>query len=84
MKIVELKIELPDDVARNAEAEGLFDAKAICEMIEREIRRRAAEDFLRIADKMVEAGLPEITQEDVQAEIDAYRAEKRRARASRA
>ena len=81
MQTVELKLELPDDVARNARAEGLLDSTAIRAMIEREIRRRAARNLLAVADEIRKAGLPEFTQEEVQAEITTYRAEKRRARA---
>ena len=83
METVELTIELPANIAKSAQAEGLLDPAAIQTMLEREIRRRAARNLLSVAEEMTRAGLPELTTEEAQAEIDAYRAEKRRARANR-
>ena len=76
-----LEINLPDGLAKEAEQAGLLTAEAIERMLKSELRRRAGEQLLESARKLASTDLPPLTEEDIQAEIDAARAE-RRARGS--
>ena len=76
-----LEINLPDGLAKEAEQAGLLTAAAIERMLKSELRRRAGEQLLESARKLASTNLPPLTEEEIQAEIDAVRAE-RRARGS--
>lgn len=82
MKRVQLELNLSDDLAKNAESAGLLTPEAIEELIQKEVRRRAWDHLMSIAPRLENAGVTPITEEEVQAEIDAVRAEKRRRAAS--
>jgi len=78
-----VQITLPDQLARDAQAAGLLSAEAIEQLLREAIERRAAVDRLFGAmDRLAAAKLPEMTMEEIQAEVDAVRAE-RRARSER-
>ena len=77
MKAVDIRLTLPTDLAEKAEAAGLLTAEALERLIQEEVRRQAMDRFFEIADKLSALDVPQMTDEDVQAEIDAYRAEKR-------
>ena len=83
MKRVQLELNLPDDLAKYAESAGLLTPEALEELIQEEVRRRAWDHLMSIADRSAALGLTPMTEEEVQAEIDAVRAEKRRRRESR-
>lgn len=83
MKSVTVQLTLPEDLARNAEAVGLLTSEAYEDLLRKEIRRRAFEDFLSVAKRSAELGLTPMSDEEAQAEVDAVRAERRQRRASR-
>lgn len=83
MKRVQLELNLPDDVAIRAEAAGLLTPEAVEELIHEEVRRRAWDYLMPLADRSEALGVEPMTEEEVQAEIDAYRADERRERESR-
>ena len=73
-----VQITLPDQLARDAQAAGLLSAEAIEQLLREAIERRAAVDRLFGAmDHLAAAKLPEMTMEEIQAEVDAVRAERR-------
>lgn len=75
-------IELPDELAQKATAAGLLSAEAIANMLREQLRRRAGESLHAMWGGAPDDELtPEIEQEIV-AEIRAYRAEKRQRGAS--
>ena len=78
MKRVMLELNLPDDLAQRAEAAGLLTPETIEEFLQEEIRRRAVDYLLSIAPQLEGAGVEPMTEEEVQAEIDADRTEQRR------
>ena len=80
MKRVTLELDLPDELAQKAESAGLLTPEAIEEFLQEEIQRRALDRFLSAADRSATLGLTPMTEEEIQAEIDAYRVEKRRRR----
>ena len=79
--MTELKVTLPDRLAREAREAGLLSAKAIKRLLREAMRRRAAaREFLAVADRVVAAGVPPMSEEEIQAEIDAVRRARRRRR----
>ena len=72
-----LQITLSDDLARQAEAEGLLSPEAVAELLEREIGRRRHSGLFDMMRKVHQADLPPLSPDEVQAEIDAVRAERR-------
>lgn len=72
-----VEITLPDGLAKDAKQAGLLTSEAIERMIKSELRRRAGEQLLESAGKLASTGLPPLTEEEIQAEIDAARAERR-------
>ena len=76
----ELKLTLPEALAREAEAAGLLTPDAIERLLRDEVRRRQVGRFFAAADGLASLNLPTLSEADVEAEIEAARAE-RRARA---
>ena len=77
--MTELTVTLPDRLARDARKEGLLTPKAIKRLLREAMRRRAAgREFLAIADRVAAAGVPPMSEEEIQAEVDAVRKARRR------
>ena len=79
MTTLEIKLSLPDKVATDAQAAGLLTSKAIEALIADALRRNAFAEVLSIADRVEAAGIPPMSVEEIDAEIEAYRAERVRA-----
>jgi len=76
--MTELKVTLPDRLAREAREAGLLSPKAIQRLLREAMRRRAAaREFLSVADRVAEAGVPPMSAEEIQAEVDAARKARR-------
>jgi post-segregation antitoxin (ccd killing protein) len=74
--MTQVTIELPDQLAEQARKEGLLAPSAVQRLIEEAIRRRAGKRFLHTLDQLA-AVEPRLTPEEIQAEIDAARRERR-------
>jgi post-segregation antitoxin (ccd killing protein) len=74
--MTQVTIELPDQLAEQARKEGLLSPAAVQRLIEEAIRRRAGRRFLQTLDRLA-AAEPRLTPEEIQAEIDAARRERR-------
>jgi len=74
-----LEINLPDSLAKEAKAAGLLAPEAIEKLIAEALRRRAFDELLSVADRIEAEGVPPMSMEEINAEIEAYRAERRRA-----
>jgi len=83
MTEVELKLSLPDTLAKQAKAAGLLTSEAIERLVRQAIRKAAAEKLIEYGKRLREPGGPEISEEELEAELKAVRAELRDARASR-
>ena len=70
---------LPDKVANDAKAAGLLTPEAIEMFIAEARRRKAFDEVLSNADRVEAAGIPPMSMEEINADIEAYRAERRRA-----
>ena len=79
MITLEIKFSLPDKVANDAKAAGLLTPKAIETLIAEALSQKAFDALLSNADRVEAAGIPTMSMEEINAEIEAYRAERRRA-----
>ncbi len=80
--MTELKVTLPDRLAREARKAGLLSTQAIQELLREAMRRLAARAFLANAERVAAAGVPPMTGDEIQAEIAAVRRARRRRGAS--
>lgn len=69
----ELKVTLPDNLAREAEASGLLTPEAIEALLREEIRRRRVNQLFSAADRLANLNVPPLTEAEVEAEIEAAR-----------
>jgi len=81
--MTELKVILPDSLARDARKAGLLKQKAIEALLRDAMRRRAARAFLSNAKQVTKAKVPPLSEDEIQAEIDAVRKARRPTRAHR-
>jgi hypothetical protein len=83
--MTELKVALPDRLAREAREAGLLTPKAIKALLRDAMRRRAAaREFVAVADRVAQAGAAPMGADEIQLEIDAVRAVRRRRRSAAA
>ena len=80
---VTIELDLPDALVAEAQAKGLFQSGSMSDLVAEELRRRkAGEELSKILGKIrAQPGEP-MSMEEIQAEVDAVRAE-RRARENR-
>lgn len=83
MTELELRLSLPDHLARQAKAAGLLTSEAMERLVREAIRKAAAERLVEFGKQVREPGGPEITEADLESELKAVRAELREARARR-
>lgn len=74
----EVVLTLPDNVAKEAEENGLFKPTVITAILKDEIRRRKANKFFEAADRLAALGGEPMTNDEINAEIAAARRERRR------
>lgn len=82
MTTLEVKLELPDSLAKEAQQAGLLTPEAIEQMLRERLRKRAGEELRAM---WARAPAEEITEEKMQeivAEVKAMRAERRKRPAS--
>ena len=74
-----LQIELPDGTAQAARAAGLLTPQALDRLLNEALRKReAANSLLSIADRVAAAGIPEMSMQEINAEVKAARAARRK------
>jgi hypothetical protein len=79
-----IEIRLPDELAQRAKNAGLLSDVAIQELLEDAMRRQAGRRLLEVAERIHAAGIPPMSMEEIDAEVKAYRAERRAARGNEA
>ena len=72
----EILLTLPDNLAREAEANGLLKPEFIASLLRTEIRRRRVNKLFVAADRLANLDEP-ITEAEIEAEIAASRRERR-------
>lgn len=75
-----IEIRLPDELAQRAKNAGLLSDAAIQELLEDAMRRQAGRRLLEVAERIHAAGIEPMSMEEIDAEVKAYRAERRAAR----
>ena len=77
MTTLEIKLDLPDRLAREAAAAGLLTPKALREMVKGAMQRRAALALLAGAQRASAAGSKRLSMKEIQAEVNAVRRERK-------
>jgi hypothetical protein len=75
--MTELVVKLPDDLARRARSAGLLTDSAIQRLLEEAMRREAGRRLLQVTERLHAAGVPPMSEEEIDAEVQAVRAERR-------
>ena len=83
MTELELKLSLPDQLASQAKAAGLLTSEAIERLVRDAIRKAAAQRFIELGKRLREPGGTEISESELEADLNAVRAELREAGARR-
>ena len=77
MTTLELKLNLPDRLAREAQAAGLLTPEALAELLKDEMHRRAAQALLAGAERASKAGRKPLSMDEIQSEVNAVRRARR-------
>ena len=76
----QVTISLPDSLAKEASQAGLLNTPVLEGLLREEMRRRAKDELRGAMDRMAAIDQSPMTEEEIQAEIDAVRAERRAGR----
>ena len=77
MTTLELTLNLPDELANKAQAAGLLNSEAIEKLLRAQLRKQAGEELRVMLNKVSTSGTPPMSEDEIQAEVEAYRAERR-------
>ena len=75
--MTELTVNLPDELASQIRAAGLLNDGALEKVFREALRKQAVGELFAALDEIEALKLPPMTEAEVQAEIDAARAERR-------
>jgi hypothetical protein len=79
----EIKVNLPDELAREAQANGLLTAESIESLLRDELKRLRVSGLFAAADRLANLDTPPLTATEVEAEIVAARHSRRAPNESR-
>jgi hypothetical protein len=79
----DVKLRLPGDIAREAATQGLLDAESLEGLLRDELRRRRVDHLFATADRLAALAHPPLTEVELNSEIQAARAQRRRPDARR-
>ena len=82
MATLEVKLNLPDSLANEARQAGLLTPEELERLLREALRARRVERLTAVRETLAANPLPPMTPEEIQAEIDDYRAQVRRASGS--
>jgi post-segregation antitoxin (ccd killing protein) len=77
MTTLELTLNLPDELANKAQAAGLLNSEAIEKLLREQLRKQAGEELRVMLNKAGASSAPPMSEDEIQAEIEVYRAERR-------
>lgn len=75
--MTELTVKLPDELAKQIRAAGLLDEAAVEKVFREALHKQAVGELFAALDEIQALKLPPMSEEEVQAEIDAARAARR-------
>ncbi len=79
MTTLELKLTLPDRLAKDAAQMGLLESESLQSLLREAVRNRRIAQLALSRQRVAEAGIAPMSLDDIQAEVDAHRAERRQA-----
>jgi len=82
MTTLEVKLNLRDSLANEARQAGLLTPEELERLLREALRARRVERLTAVRETLAANPLPPMTSEEIQAEIDDYRAQARRASGS--
>lgn len=74
MTTLEVKLNLPDQIAQQAKRAGLLNGRAIERLIEEAVQREAGKKLLDAMQRLSDANVPPLTEEDIAEAVKAARA----------
>lgn len=80
MTTLEVKLDLPDRLAREAQAAGLLTPKALSRLLKDAMQRRAAQQLLAGAKRATDSGSKPLSMKEIQASVKAVRQTRRAAK----
>ena len=82
MTTLEVTLDLPDRLAREAQAAGLLTPKAMSQLLKEAMQRRAAQSVLAGAARASDSGSKPLPMKDIQLEVHSVRKARHAAKAS--
>ena len=79
MTTLEMKLTLSERLTKEAQAAGLLNPKAIEKLLREAVRRQALRQFLSVSDRVEAAGIPPLSLDEIQEEVNVVRKAKRAA-----
>ena len=76
MTTLELKLDLPDRLAQDAAQMGLLEPDKLQTLLREAVRDRRIAQLAEARARVAAAGIAPMSMEEIQAEVDAYRAER--------
>jgi hypothetical protein len=73
MTKIDLSLELPDKLAREAEAAGLLTSRALARLLREGVRREALRRIAEGAERVRKAGVPPLSLAEIQREVNEVR-----------
>ena len=73
MTTLEVKLNLSDRLAREAQAAGLLTPEALAQLLKDAMRKQAAQALLDGAARATEAGAKPLSMDEIQGEVNAVR-----------
>jgi hypothetical protein len=70
---LDIRLNLPDSVAREAEAHGLLKPESLEFLVREALRRQRIDRLFEAADRLAAVPLPPLTEAEVEAEVQAVR-----------
>ncbi|MBK7768334.1 MAG: hypothetical protein IPI44_21215 [Sulfuritalea sp.] len=77
MTTLELKLNLPDRLAQDAAQMGLLEPDSLQTLLREAVRGRRIAQLAEARKRVAAAGIPPMSLDEIQAEVDAHRAELR-------
>lgn len=74
MTTLELRLNLPDRLAQEAEQMGLLDPDSLQSLLREAVRSRRLTQLAEARKRVAAAGIPPLDLDEIQAEVDTYRA----------
>lgn len=74
---LDIKLRLPDSVVREAKASGLLEPGSLEAVLRDELRRRRVDSLFAAADRLAALPAPALSEEEIESEIQAVRAQRR-------